>query len=840
MADIKTDIALAEWVWSLDQIEGWAPQAASRPADLAVGFCSLKRWLTQDSGDAVTRERSIPLTYAFLDSLEGWLKEGTPGEHDLQIIFGILNTILVEAGPYRFETKTDPAVQEILKPMEEIRTRTVAVMKTFLARPEFDPIRESVQRELVPLAESVLEEDRFMPFRVIQAGKIAERMGELAAWLRSEGGDPGLIHLLHGCADLKYPRFGTSGLRGRWGEDFHELRARRTALAISQYLNNYDIPDYVTPRENLAGKWVVIGYDGRRNSPLVAEWLAEVALANGFRVYMAARPTPTPVLAFFATEYLGKDNIAGILNCTASHNPSDWQGIKFNPKEGYPAPSHLTNIIAARVNEMQLMDTPAPVAAIGEAEAADAFRWFDPIVKYWDWIKSNGKGNRRIPVDFEAIQSYFRDKLVLIDEMHGAGRGYMQHLFGELGLRFEVLHAERDIDLGGLAYANPERPFIDPLIDAVRERGAAFGMGLDTDADRFGVVDEGGVYFRPNQILAMLSHYLGKERGLEGRLVITQTGLPMIDALADDYPGLEGNRPAPGVVPPYVGHRFYHHRTGQRETMVWKNVFVVPVGIKYIVEIPLMADDYKPLSADQIGPSWMDRLLLGGEESSGLTTRGHVPDKDGLWANLLIMDMIAYYKKPLKAIWADLVSLPGAWEPFGGRIDIDASDRAKENLISYYLDLFKGVQAGEIKLGGHPVMYAGGTRFDLVEIFLGDEQGRMRHFLRIRASGTEPINRIYTETADPELWHELQDLVLDTLDSFSIEEIREAYRPQRMADILAATQPGNWDRVMGAVREKLAAEGWSVDTLVQALRTKQGHVEKRNQRVLQQWIDRLV
>ena len=223
--------------------------------------------------------------------------------------------------------------------MAAIRQRTVDVYKAFLGRREFDPIRASVDAELVPLVESVLEDGRFMPFRLIQAGKIAERMGELAEWLEVEGGDHRLVALLKRCYDLKYPRFGTSGLRGRWGVDFTEIKARQTALAICQYLNNYDVPDFVTPREDLSGKWMVIGYDGRRNSTTVADWLAEVALANGLGVYMACRPTPTPAIAFFATEYLGKEHVASIMNCTASHNPSDWQGIKFNPKEGYPAPT---------------------------------------------------------------------------------------------------------------------------------------------------------------------------------------------------------------------------------------------------------------------------------------------------------------------------------------------------------------------------------------------------------------------------------------------------------------------------------------------------------------------
>lgn len=835
MNPIKTNIDMAEWVWPLEQIEGWASDPASHPADLGLGFVSLMRWLTQHAGDAAIRARAIPAMSTFLKALNLWLQSGDFTSAQLRLIFGLLNTVIVEAGPYRYESKTDPIIHEdILTPMAALRELAVAAFHSYFARTEFEPIRQSIEVELLPLIDSVLEEKRFMGFRLIQVGKLAENMAVLAMWLEADPAQASLVELLRACADMKYPRFGTSGLRGRWGEDFTEIRARRTALAVSQYLNNYDVPPYIDPRENLSGKWICVCYDGRRNSPRVAEWLAEVALAHGFRVYLAARPTPTPVLAVFATEIVGKENVAGIMNCTASHNPSDWQGIKFNPKEGYPAPSELTNIIAARINEMQLLDTPVPTASIEEAEAEGRFAYFDPLVDYWNWIKQNGHGNQRIPVDFAAIQSYFKDKLILIDEMHGSGRGYMQHLFGELGLTYEVLHATRDIDLGGLDYANPERPFIDPLIDAVKARGAVFGMGLDTDADRFGVVDDGGEYFRPNQILAMLAHWLAHERKFSGRLIVTQTGLPIIDALADNYEGLE--RPEPGVVPPYVGHRFYTRIVGERATMEWKNVFVVPVGIKYIVEIPRMTRSYKGRPESDLPRTWMDALLLGGEESSGLTTRGHVPDKDGLWANLLIMDMIAYYRKPLRQIWQDLIALPGAWESFGGRVDVDASDRAKEGVISTYLDMFEGATPGSVKLHGAPVLYAGGTRYDMAEIFLGDAQGRMRHFLRVRASGTEPINRIYTETADPELWLKLQQQALDKLDELSIEEIRAAYRVERLADILTVTQPAQPDRLAKAVHDRLHTAGWSPASLKAALDIKARHVEKRNRKLIERWI----
>ena len=122
--------------------------------------------------------------------------------------------------------------------------------------------------------------------------------------------------------------------------------------------------------QNFSGKRIVIGYDSRRNAPRVAEWVAQVCIANGFKVDFANRDTPTPVLVYYLTDYLDPEETAGLINCTASHNPPEWQGIKFNPHLGYPAPTNITDFIAFRLNEMQLLDQEAQVADLADAEDA--------------------------------------------------------------------------------------------------------------------------------------------------------------------------------------------------------------------------------------------------------------------------------------------------------------------------------------------------------------------------------------------------------------------------------------------------------------------------------------
>ena len=221
-------------------------------------------------------------------------------------------------------------------------------------------------------------------------------------------------------------------------------------------------------------------------------------------------------------------------------------------------------------------------------------RGFDPISDYCNWILDNGVGNERIPIDVERMRKFYADKLVLVDEMHGAGRAYMSKLLGIIGIRHEVIHAERDPNIPGLDYANPEEPFINPLKEAVKERDAHIEVGLDTDADRFGIVDKGGVYYRPNQILPMLVKYLGIDRKLTGRVIATQTGSPLIEVLAGQIAQNDDNKPNEGTVPLYVRHPFYRMRVGVPEDRVLKNAFLVPVGIKYIEEIRRLDRSYRP------------------------------------------------------------------------------------------------------------------------------------------------------------------------------------------------------------------------------------------------------
>jgi phosphomannomutase len=846
----------------LERLKSWLSSGGG-PFGLQMGPMSVEllRALTEAETPAAW-DPAVSLAHSFLSTAELGLTEGVMlRSAESAKLFSILLTILVEAGQYRHELaalsrerRDDSEPSEPLPEMAELREHTITAAKTYLRQPVFSSLTADLGKEIFPLLESMgdtsgkksqLARGRYMPFRVIQAGNIVERLYSLRlrtaepalAW---EGDGPSLLRQIY---DYKYVRFGTSGVRGRWGLDFTEERAKRVVQAICDFLKAWNVPGYVGA-EDLRGKRIVIGHDSRRNSRLVAEWVAQVCLANGFKVDLANRDTPTPALVYYLTDFLDPGESAGLINCTASHNPPEWQGIKFNPRQGYPAPTNLTDFIASRANQLNLLGESSAVANLAAATQRGEMRGFDPIVNYCNWIFDSGKGNQRISIDRDRIRAHFNSKQVIVDEMHGASRGYLTRILGEIGVRHTVIHAECDPNIPGLDYANPEEPFINTLKEEVaRTEDAILGVGMDTDADRFGAVDRGGIYFRPNQLLPMLVRYLGIDRGLKGRVIATQTGSPLLEALAAKIEGNEQCQPEAGVVPPYVDHPFYIRRIGKREDRVYRSTFMVAVGIKYIEEQRRTDRHYKSLKT--LPNAWRDTLLLGGEESSGLTTRGHVTDKDGIWANLLIMDMVAFYGKSLAEIWGETTALAG-WNPSGGgeleqppsnsgRTDVDAVLEAKEELINDYLDRY---QPGGGELCGLEVIYAGGIRYDFVELQLSDPEGGDQHYLRVRASGTEPINRIYVESGDPEIARRLMKTALQDLEGFSITEIRNAHSEWRLAEILASTRLS--PKLITAVVDVIEANpSWSRGSLIEKLQKILPTVERRNQEVTRSWLEAL-
>jgi phosphoglucomutase len=279
-------------------------------------------------------------------------------------------------------------------------------------------------------------------------------------------------------------------------------------------------------------------------------------------------------------------------------------------------------------------------------------------------------------VDFGAIK---KAKLkIAVDVMHGCGSGYLDTLMAEAGAKLTVFHADANPLFGGHP-PEPSQERLKDVIETIRTRKAVLGLATDGDADRFGVVDKDGSYLTPNQILALTLYHLKKNRGWTGAVVRTVPTSHQVDAVA----GLLGVK-----------------------------VHETPVGFKYIGALM----ESEP-------------IIVGGEESGGLSVKGHVPEKDGILACLLMAELVAMEKKPLKKILADLEKKTGEFHT--DRINIHIAAEKKDELL-------KKLSAGLDSIGKYKVekfITTDGFKFLLPN----------SEWVAFRASGTEPVFRCYIE-----------------------------------------------------------------------------------------------
>lgn len=267
---------------------------------------------------------------------------------------------------------------------------------------------------------------------------------------------------------------------------------------------------------------------------------------------------------------------------------------------------------------------------------------------------------------------------VAADLMHGCGHGYLDTLLAEAGAALTVLHEDPNPLFGGHP-PEPTAAHLTEVIKLVRGKKVRLGLATDGDADRFGVIDSDGTWITPNQILALTLYHLAKHRGWKGAAVRTVVTSHQVDAVAAQF----------GV-----------------------KIYEVPVGFKYIGAI-------------------MERepVIVGGEESGGLSVHEHVPEKDGILACLLMAELVAASGKSLGAILKEIAKLGGDF--FTDRINIHIDPEQKEELLSR---LSGGVQ----KIGRFPVEKQITT--DGFKFLLADGE-----WVAFRASGTEPVFRCYIE-----------------------------------------------------------------------------------------------
>ncbi|MFA4906045.1 MAG: phosphoglucomutase/phosphomannomutase family protein [Candidatus Margulisiibacteriota bacterium] len=458
-------------------------------------------------------------------------------------------------------------------------------------------------------------------------------------------------------------KFGTDGWRAVISDEFTFANVRLVAAAVAAYLINH----------KLDKKPLIVGYDPRFLADRFAEEVVKVMEAAGIDCFLTIRDTPTPVLAWEVKDR----GASGAIMLTASHNPPQYCGIKFIPDYAGPANEEITKEIEENIRISKVENRKSK---IGKAER------FEPRERYLAYIKTF--------IDPAVIK---QAKLkIVVDPMYGSGRGYLDKLLQELGCKVEEIHNYRDVLFGG-HNPEPDETNLKELGAKVKENQADLGLALDGDADRFGVVDEVGDCYSPNQVIAMLFDYLVEDKQMRGSVVRSLGTTHMLDAIAKL-------------------HNIKVHET--------------PVGFKHIAQIMLK-----------------EPVIIGGEESGGLTIAGHIPEKDGILADLLVAEMTAHRKKPLSKIWEDLTKKIGKFEGRRGKVEIPEAKKQSlmEGLKKNPPTEIGGMKVAEVKT------------FDGVKLILKDGS-----WLLIRPSGTEPLVRIYSESRDPKVLDKIE-LYLETL-----------------------------------------------------------------------------
>ena len=296
-------------------------------------------------------------------------------------------------------------------------------------------------------------------------------------------------------------KFGTDGWRGIIADDFTYANARIVGEAISRYVVRGEDPR----------KGVIIGYDHRFASDSVAALLAEVFSAAGTPVWLADRPCPTPTVSSLVRER----GAAGGLVVTASHNPYNWNGIKYNASYGSSALPSIVSQIEIELANVLASNTPALPAR------KELIHAFDPIEPY---LATVGK-----LVDWEKIRNA-KFKYVS-DPMHGSAAGLLPELFRRNGIACDEIRATRDPMFGG-HHPEPIEPHIEPLRKAVLAGKYDVGFCADGDGDRIGAIDRDGSFVNPHQILALLVWHLAGMRNLPGDIAKTFSVTKLVDKLA--------------------------------------------------------------------------------------------------------------------------------------------------------------------------------------------------------------------------------------------------------------------------------------------------------------------
>ncbi len=456
-------------------------------------------------------------------------------------------------------------------------------------------------------------------------------------------------------------KFGTDGWRGVIADDFTFANVRIAAEAIAAYIHAREDPS----------KGLCIAYDTRFGSRAFASACAEVAAATGIPVLLAKDITPTPALSY-GVRALGA---AGGIMITSSHNPAQWNGVKYKAWYGGSGkPSIIAEIESYLGQPVTRAAKPAPIEE------------HDFLPAYLRAIES-----------FADLDLIARSGLKFaVDSMYGAGLTILSDIFSRLGVAHVQIRGNVNPLFPGI---NPEpiEPHIRALGEAVVAHGCDAGLCTDGDADRIGATDEHGNFVDAHKIFSVLLSWVLRRKGWPGAVTRAFNTTKMLDRICKKH-----------------GRELIEHG----------------IGFKYVCDLMLERE-----------------ILMGGEESGGIGFQRHLPERDGLLNALLLANVMAEEGKTLGQLVADLQAEYG--EHHYGRVDLHISDDMKKAAIARAMTLNALDPAfGSIAIVRRETL--DGVKFYLDMAEAEGKPNAAETWILFRASGTEPLMRIYTESVSPE------------------------------------------------------------------------------------------
>ena len=453
-------------------------------------------------------------------------------------------------------------------------------------------------------------------------------------------------------------KFGTDGWRGIIADDFTYDNVRVAAAAIAHYVLEQEDPS--------AG--VCIGWDTRFASRSFAGVVATVLSEAGIPVVISATEVPTPALSFDVR----RRKAAGGVMITSSHNPAEWNGVKYKASYGGSGkPSIMAAIESYLGKPLPQAEKPAPIE---EADFHD--HYVQALAAFVDLKKIKQSGYK-----------------FLIDCMYGSGRGVISKIFAQAEIPCVEIRGEINPSFPGI---NPE-PILPHIAESQRvvvaEKCDA-GLITDGDADRIGAVDEHGNVVDAHKIFAVLLNWLLERKKWPGDVTRAFNTTKMLDRICAKH-----------------GRRLHEHG----------------IGFKYVCDLMLEHD-----------------ILIGGEESGGVGISRHLPERDGLLNSLLLANVMADEGKTLGQLVASLQAEFG--EHQYGRVDMHINDELKQSAI-------KRAQADLAEFAGMKVLRVetlDGIKFFLDNPDCAGKPNAAETWLLLRASGTEPLLRVYCESCSVE------------------------------------------------------------------------------------------